>query len=311
VENFADRLIAAVERKGSPVCVGIDPRIDSIPQDILKHARQRTDAGGRVAAALSFSREIIRIVAPHAAAVKPQVAFFEQLGAAGMMAYAETVRSARRAGLIVIGDVKRSDIGSTAEAYAAAHLCDSADGDEVGAFTADAVTVNPYLGSDGVKPFIEAARRHGRGVFILVKTSNPSSSEFQDLDCGGSELFVRVAEKVNEWGADLVGERGYSSVGAVVGATWPEQAARLRQLMPHAWFLVPGYGAQGGGAEDAAPCFNADGLGAIVNSSRGIIQAWKRPPYSYQYGPERWREAVEAAVKDMAADLRRAGSSQQ
>ena len=304
MENFADRLIAAVERKGSPACVGIDPRIESIPDEIINHVRQRTNAGGRAAAALSFSREIIAIVAPYVAAVKPQAAFYEQLGAAGMMAYAETLRAARRAGLIVIGDIKRSDIGSTAEAYAAAHLRETPGGDEVGAFTADAVTVNPYLGSDGIKPFVAAAREQGSGVFILVKTSNASSGEFQDLDCGGRELFVRVAEKVNEWGAELIGARGYSSVGAVVGATWPEQAARLRRIMPQAIFLVPGYGAQGGGPADAAPCFNDDGLGAIVNSSRGIIEAWKRPPYSEQYAPERWRDAIEAAVKDMVADLK-------
>ena len=306
MENFADRLIAAIEEKGSPACVGIDPRVELIPEEITKHSLQRGEGGARVASALAFSREIIQIVAPHVGVVKPQVAFYEALGAAGMMAYAETVRAAGRKGLLVIGDVKRSDIGSTARAYAASHLRELPDADEVGAFTADAVTVNPYLGSDGVEPFIEAASEEGRGVFVLVKTSNPSSAEFQDLKVdGGRELFVNVAEKVNEWGGGLVGKRGYSSVGAVVGATYPEQARTLRAIMPRAYFLVPGYGAQGGSAKDTAACFNDDGLGAIVNSSRGIIYAWTRSPYKEQYGEKRWREAVEAAVKDMVADLKK------
>lgn len=305
MDNFADSLIAAVEKKGSPACVGIDPRPGLIPQEITKGIRQRTDAGGRVASALAFSREIIEIVAPHVAVVKPQVAFFESLGAAGLMAYAETIAAARRNGLLVIGDIKRSDIGSTAEAYAASHLRQLCDGDEVGSLAADAATVNPYLGSDGVMPFIEAASDEGRGVFVLVKTSNPSSAEFQDLKVGdGPELFMKVAEKVNEWGAGLVGRRGYSSVGAVVGATYPEQASRLRAVMPKSYFLVPGYGAQGGSAKDVAPSFNSDGLGAVVNSSRGIIYAWTRSPYKEEYGERRWREAVEAAVKDMVAELR-------
>ena len=307
MENFADRLIAAIEKKGGPACVGIDPRVALIPDEITRHTRQRTEASARVASVLAFSREIIDIVAPLVAVVKPQVAFFESLGAAGMMAYAETVRAARSKGLLVIGDVKRGDIGSTAEAYAASHLREAPDAAEVGSLAADAVTVNPYLGSDGVMPFIEAAKDEGKGVFVLVKTSNPSSAEFQDLKVAdGAELFVKVAEKVNEWGKDLLGARGYSCVGAVVGATYPEQAARLRALMPHAYFLVPGYGAQGGSARDVMPCFNSDGLGAIVNSSRGITYAWTRSPYKEEYGEARWRDAVEAAAKDMLTDLRQA-----
>jgi len=304
LENFADRLIAAIEEKGSAACVGLDPRPELIPEEIMKCSRQRTEAGGRVAAALSFAREIIEIVAPHVAVVKPQAAFYERLGAAGMMAYAETVASAKRKGLLVVGDVKRSDIGSTAEAYAAGHLRQQPGGEEVGPLAADAVTVNPYLGSDGVAPFVDAAKEEGRGVFVLVKTSNPSSAEFQDLKVDGTELFVKVAQKVNEWGGTLIGKRGYSSVGAVVGATYPEQAAALRAIMPTAFFLVPGYGAQGGSAKDVAACFNSDGLGAVVNSSRGIIYAWTRSPYKEEYGAARWREAVEAATKAMAADLK-------
>jgi len=312
MEHFADRLIAAIEKKGTPACVGIDPVYELIPSEIRRCAKEQCAAGARAACVMAFHEEIIGIVAPYVPIVKPQVAFYELMGAAGMAAYADVLRRAGEKGLLVIGDVKRGDIGSTAEAYAAAHLgeisCAGAGPcacphDQL--FVADAITVNPYLGSDGVQPFIEAARQSGRGIFVLVKTSNKSSGEFQDLVTGDAELFAKVARKVDEWGrqAGLIGKRGYSCVGAVVGATYPEQAARLRKLMPAAYFLVPGYGAQGGSAKDVAPCFNADGLGAIVNSARGIIYAWTRSPYKERFGEARWREAVEAAVKDMVADL--------
>jgi len=307
MENFADRLIAAIETKGTPACVGIDPVYELIPAEITRCAKEPCAAGARAACVMAFHEEIIEIVAPHVPAVKPQVAFYEMMGAAGMAAYADALRRAAQKGLIVIGDVKRGDIGSTAQAYAAAHLGEIPPHVHDQLFVADAITVNPYLGSDGVKPFIEAARRSGRGIFVLVKTSNKSSGEFQDLVAGDSELFVKVAGKVNEWGTQpgLIGSRGYSCVGAVVGATYPEQAARLRKLMPAAYFLVPGYGAQGGSAKHVAPCFNPDGLGAIVNSARGIIYAWTRSPYKERFGEARWRDAVEAAVKDMVADLMR------
>ena len=304
MENFADRLIAALEQKGTAACVGIDPQFHMIPDEIKHCAKDGCAAGARAACTVAFHQEIIEIVAPHVAVVKPQVAFYEMLGAAGMAAYADVLHRATQKGLIVIGDIKRGDIGSTAEAYAAAHLGEVPAREHNGLLVADAVTVNPYLGSDGVKPFIRAAAETGRGVFVLVKTSNKSSGEFQDVKTErGRELFMTVAEKVHEWGGGLVGTRGYSSVGAVVGATYPEQAARLRAAMPNAYFLVPGYGAQGASAKDVAPCFKPDGLGAIVNSSRGIIYAWTRSPYKEAYGEKRWREAVEAAVKDMIADL--------
>ena len=304
MENFADRLIAALEQKGTAACVGIDPQFHMIPDEIKHCAKDGCAAGARAACVAAFHQEIIEIVAPHVAVVKPQVAFYEMLGAAGMAAYADVLHRATQKGLIVIGDIKRGDIGSTAEAYAAAHLGEVPAREHNGLLVADAVTVNPYLGSDGVKPFIRAAAETGRGVFVLVKTSNKSSGEFQDVKTeSGRELFMTVAEKVHEWGGGLVGTRGYSSVGAVVGATYPEQAARLRAAMPNAYFLVPGYGAQGACAKDVAPCFKPDGLGAIVNSSRGIIYAWTRSPYKEAYGEKRWREAVEAAVKDMIADL--------
>ncbi len=287
---FADRLMAEMISKRSQVVVGIDPRLEQLPPEL---------AGMPPADAfVAFAHGVVEAVAEHAAAVKPQVAFFEALGCEGMRAYAETVRIAREAGLLVIGDVKRSDIASTAAAYATAHL--GADG---GDFVADAVTVNPYLGADGVRPFLDAAAAHGRGVFALVKTSNPSSADIQDLDCGGRPLYERVAELVEEWGAPLRGESGYSSLGAVVGATYPQELARLRELMPHTPFLVPGFGAQGGGVDEVKAAFDPDGLGAVVNSSRGIIFAYEKEPYRTEFGPGRWREAVRAAAEEMRGEL--------
>jgi orotidine-5'-phosphate decarboxylase len=288
--HFADRLMAEVARKRSQVVVGIDPRAGQLPPEL---------AGMALAEAfVAFARGVIEAVAEHAAAVKPQVAFYEALGCEGMRAYAETIRVARAAGLLVIGDVKRSDIASTAAAYAAAHV-----GAEDGDFVADAATVNPYLGADGVRPFLDAAAKCGRGVFALVKTSNPSSADIQDLDCGGRPLYERVAELVEAWGEPLRGESGYSSLGAVVGATYPQELARLRGLMPHTPFLVPGFGAQGGGVEEVKAAFDADGLGAVVNSSRGIIYAYEREPYRSRFGAGRWREAVWAAAEEMKEEL--------
>jgi len=312
MENFADRLIAAIEKKGTPACVGIDPQFDSLPTEIRECAVEKNAAGAQAACIIAFQQEVLDIVAPYVATVKLQSAFYEMLGTAGVQAYADAVNRATLKGLIVIGDVKRNDIGSTAEAYAAAHLRVFPQDANYLSLGVDAVTVNPYLGSDGVEPFIKAAKETGRGVFILVKTSNKSSGDFQDLKVEGNgrtetsvELFVKVAEKVNEWGSSpgLVGKRGYSCVGAVVGATYPEQAARLRKLMPKAYFLVPGYGAQGGSGKDVVPCFNSDGRGAIVNSSRGIIYAWTRSPYKEQFGEARWRDAIDAATKAMIADI--------
>lgn len=293
--NFADLLIAEIERKQSCVVVGLDPRPDAIPAAVC--ARYVEAESGRAAAAMAiaaFNSRIIEIVAPHVCAVKPQIAFYEQFGWEGVRAYAWTVDRAHEAGLLVIGDVKRGDIGSTAQAYAEAHF---------EAFDADAVTLNPYLGTDSIQPFLDMAELHAKGAFVLVKTSNPSSSELQDLDAGGRPLYMKVAELLEQWGADLVGERGYSSIGAVVGATYPEEAARLRRALPKSIFLVPGFGAQGATADDCRPCFNADGLGAIVNSSRGIIFAWERPRWRERFGESQWEKAIEAAVVQMKEEL--------
>lgn len=291
--NFADRVMAATREKKSCVVVGLDPRADSLPAEFgLSPGKEIGDE--RIADAIvEFNRRVIRAVAPVAAAVKPQVAFYEQFGWHGMRAYAETIALAHEAGLIVIGDVKRSDIGATAEAYANAHL---------GKLNADAVTVNPYLGSDGIKPFTEFCK-WGKGVFVLVKTSNPSSAELQDWPGEGQALFHRVAALVETWGAAHRGECGYSAVGAVVGATFPKVAAELRQAMPHTIFLLPGYGAQGADAEACRACFRSDGFGALVSSSRGVIFAWKSEPWRSRYGEAKWEAAVQAAAIEMRDSL--------
>jgi len=305
-KNFADRLMDCVKEKRSQVIVGLDPRVENLPEEF----HPRTDDGdgwnprSAAHAVMAFNRAVIDAVVDHAVGVKPQIAFYERFGCEGMHAYASTIRYAREKGLIVLGDVKRNDIASTAEAYAIAHLGGTGDvsapSDD---FVVDAVTVNAYLGSDCIRPFVEAAAANGRGVFALVKTSNPSSGEIQDLKCGRALLYERVAELVDEWGDAYRGHGGYSLLGAVVGATYPEELETLRGLMPHAPLLVPGYGAQGGGVDDVMGAFHADGLGAVVNSSRGIIFAWQRTPYKEKYGAERWREAVWAAAADMRQQI--------
>jgi orotidine-5'-phosphate decarboxylase len=302
--NFADRLNAAIKHKQSCTVVGIDPRLSQLPAPLLEKYPNASDSLKEAADAYrDFGCRIAELVAPLVPAVKPQVAFFERLGPAGMDAYADVCAKASDLGLLVIADVKRSDIGSTAQAYADAYL-GPVDGSGPPGFETDAVTVNAYLGSDGVQPFVEAAKANGKGVFILVRTSNPSAGEFQDLKHEGKVVFEHVAEKVKEWGQELIGESGYSSVGAVVGATYPQEAAFLRAMMPQTPFLVPGYGAQGGGAEDVRPSFNGDGLGAIVNASRSILFAHSRDPWKEKFGEARWEEAVVAATEEMNDDLR-------
>jgi len=289
-ENFADRLLAAIEAKGSPVCVGLDPDLERLPKELGA-------AADPVAAVETFCREVLRAVAPIVPAVKPQAAYFEQLGPEGVAAYFRTAALARRLGLIVVGDVKRGDIGSTARAYAAAHL----EGDEA----PDAVTVSGYFGADGLAPFLDVARRRGRGVFVLVRTSNPSAAEVQDFaDATGTKLFEHLASRLAELGAaeGLLGRRGYSCLGAVVGATWPQEARRLRELMPQQVFLVPGYGAQGATAADCAAAFRPDGTGALVNASRSVLYAHGRSEYA---GLD-WRAAIAAAARAFAEDIRRA-----
>ena len=234
--------------------------------------------------------------------MKPQIAMYEQFGIEGLKVYDKTVKYCQEKGLVVIGDAKRGDIGSTSAAYATAHLGKVKVGNSIcSAFNTDFLTVNPYLGTDGVKPFVDVCNAENRGIFVLVKTSNPSSGEFQDRLVDGRPLYELVAEKVVEWGeASMDGD--YSNVGAVVGATYPEMSKILRKLMPKTYFLVPGYGAQGGTAKDLMHCFNEDGLGAVVNSSRGIIAAYKQEKYA-KFGPEHFAEASRQAVVDMIADI--------
>ena len=289
-EKFADRLTALIEARRSQIVVGLDPRLERIPEQV-----SRASGAGDVIEA--FNRLVIDAVAEETIAVKCQVAFYEKHGLQGMRAYARTLEYARGKGLITIGDVKRNDIGSTAEAYASAHL---ASGSE---FAADAITVNPYLGADGITPFLEKAATGGRGVFVLVKTSNPSSGDVQDLECAGVPLYEHIAGLVENWGEPYRGKRGYSLLGAVVGATYPDELARLRALMPHTLFLVPGYGAQGAGVDQVVSAFDGQGLGALVSSSRGIVYAYEQPPYSENYAPDGWQEAVREAARQMRQQI--------
>jgi orotidine-5'-phosphate decarboxylase len=264
--SFADRLIEQILAKDSRCVVGLDPRIDQMPAFV---------GSGACSAITNFHELILDAVADLVPAVKPQLAFFEQYGIAGMQAFENTVRAARERGLLVIADGKRNDISSTAEAYANAYLGG-------GGFDCDALTVTPYLGRDSLAPFVDACKRQGKGLFVVLKTSNPGSKDFEDqrLAETGRPLYEKIAGALNELGRDLVGESGYSSIGAVIGATFPEEGRRLRSLMPKALILVPGYGAQGGSAKAAAECFNDDGLGAVVNSSRGITYAFGNPDIS-------------------------------
>jgi len=294
---FADRLAQAVRRLRSPVVVGLDPRWEELPDSL--RADHGNDYAAMAAAYASFCKQVIDVVAPLVPAVKPQAAFFEELGPAGMSALSDVITYARSQDLLVIVDGKRNDIGSTAAAYARGYL-----GRGQSAWNADALTVSPYLGGDSLAPFVEVARERSAGLFVLVKTSNPGGGMLQDVVADGRPLYRRVAELVEQLASDAAGDCGYGSIGAVVGATYPEQLAELRSAMPHTWFLVPGYGSQGGTAADVAGGFDEGGLGAIVNNSRGILFAYRRPEYAERFGAARWQEATEAATHDMIAQLR-------
>lgn len=301
--HFADRLTNAIADKKSPICVGLDPRYNQIPQHVRdKQVEKFGKTRKAIAAAiLEFNIHIIEAVKDIVPVVKPQIAFYEMYGAEGIWAYNATCKYAQEQGLIVIADAKRNDIGSTCEAYAQGFL-GTVDvfGEQEDVYFCDSLTVTPYLGSDGIKPFTKQCEENDKGIFVLVKTSNPSSGEIQDVTTGDQAIHEHVAELVSSWGADLIGESGFSAVGAVVGATYPEEARYLRSIMPHAIFLVPGYGAQGGGAEDVKPCFHENGTGAIVNSSRGIIFAYEK---NDAFGPENYDEAARAAALAMKEDL--------
>ena len=294
--QFAERLVAAVRDKGNPVLVGLDPRAESLPPGLIGGPGWEATAS----AFALFCRGVIDVVAPLAPAVKPQAAFFEQLGPPGMRALKEVIDYAAAQGLLVILDGKRNDIGSTAAGYAEAYL----GAGTASAWGCDALTVSPYLGDDSLTPFVETAKARNAGIFVLVKTSNPGGGRFQDIVADGQPLYRHVADYVESLAAATRTGTKYGLVGAVVGATYPAQLAELRQAMPQTWFLIPGFGAQGGTASDCAPAFDAQGLGAIVNNSRGIIFAHSRPEYRERFGPARWQESVEAATREMIEQLR-------
>ncbi len=301
-----DKLIEKIRETDAPVVVGLDPMLSYIPQAILTKAMDKYGESLEAAAEAvwQFNKAIVDNLYDLIPAVKPQIAMYEQFGVPGLAVYEKTVSYCQGKGLIVIGDIKRGDIGSTSAAYAAGHLGSVQIGSRAfSGFHEDFATVNPYLGSDGVKPFLDVCQKENRGIFVLVKTSNPSSGEFQDQKIDGVPLYELVGRKVAEWGEEMTGRFGYSSVGAVVGATYPEMGRELRRIMPHSYILVPGYGAQGGTAEDLKPFFNDDGLGAIVNSSRGIICAYKNEKYK-AFGEAAFEYAARQAVIDMIDDIR-------
>lgn len=293
-----DKLIEGIKATRCPVCVGLDTMHTYLPAEFRVDQSKPLKSIAR--AILDFNREILDSVADLVPSVKVQVAYYEQYGAPGMKAFEKTVAYAKKMGLTVIADVKRNDIGSTAAAYSSAYLGGVKIGEErFFPCDADCITVNPYLGIDGVQPFLNDCKKYNKGIFILVKTSNPSSGEFQDLKVNRKTVYQRVADKVDEWGKNLMGEYGYSNVGAVVGATYPEQAADLRRRHPSTFFLIPGYGAQGATAEDIAVNFDANGLGGVINSSRGILLAYRQPKYQGM----NFKEAARAAVLDMKKDI--------
>jgi orotidine-5'-phosphate decarboxylase len=281
------------------VLVGLDPRYEQLPER-LRAGGDQADLPTRARAFAEFCRGIIDVVAPLVPAVKPQAAFFEELGPAGMQVLAQVIEYAQARGLLVILDGKRNDIGTTAAAYANAYL----GARPTSAWGADALTVSPYLGDDSLTPFVETATARGAGIFVLVKTSNPGGGMFQDLTTDGQPLYRHVASRVQELASQTQGACGYGAVGAVVGATYPRQVAELREAMPNTWFLVPGFGSQGGSARDVAAAFDSTGLGAIVNNSRAIIFAHARKEYAERFGASRWQEAVAAATREMIDELR-------
>jgi len=306
--HFADRMIDAIEQKQAPLCIGLDPMYERLPKQIREiAAKARGDLAEQAAAAREFCQSVIDIAADQVPCVKLQSACFERCGPSGMKAYFEVVDYAHESGLLVIGDVKRADIGSTAEAYAVAHLEEVflGEGDKEHPVAVDAVTVNPYFGVDGVQPFVEVAKAGGQGVIVVIRTTNPSARDFQDIkDADGRRVFERIAERVNDWAnqAGCVGDSGYSLVGAVVAATYPEDTKLLREMMPNSLFLVPGVGAQGGTIADAAQAFHDDGWGALVTVSRSVIYAWERPEYQH-LGEVNWEDAIEVSMMDAKGAL--------
>ena len=301
-----DRLIEKIKETNNPTVVGLDPRLSYIPEHIVNECYEKYGKTPKAVAEafFIFNKEIIDATYDLIPAVKPQVAMYEMFGPEAMECYIRTIQYAKSKGLIIIGDIKRSDIASTAESYSDGHIGRvDIGGEKLEIYYEDFITLNPYLGIDSIEPYFNNCKEYERGMFVLVKTSNPNSGELQDLDVNGMKLYEKVGLLTEKWGEEFRGEYGYSSVGAVVGATHPSQAEELRKLMPHTFFLVPGYGAQGGKAEDLAVCFDENGLGAIINSSRGIISAYKLDKYKDKFSEKDFAKASRQAVIDMRDDL--------
>ncbi len=303
-----DQLIKRIDELNNPTVVGLDPQLKFIPGHIKEKAFEEFGKTPRGAAMsfLEFNQGIIDEIHDLVPAVKPQIAMYEQFGYEGIKAYMETIEYAKKKGLIVIGDVKRGDIASTATAYSHGHIGRvDVEGVAHEVFKEDFITVSPYLGYDSIEPYVPDLERYNKGLFVLVKTSNPNSKEIQNLTIEGELLYEKVAKLLKSWGGKVMGEMGYSRIGAVVGATHPDDAARVRKILPDTFFLVPGYGAQGATAEDLKPNFNPGGKGAIINSSRGIIAAYKKPEYEKNFSGKEFHKAARQAVIDMKQDLQR------
>lgn len=308
--NFADRIISAVSVKHSFVVVGLDPQFGRIPGHIRRNKQLEFGASFRAIseAILEFNRRIIDAIAIYAVAVKPQIAFYEKYGYWGVKAFYDTITYAKSKDLLVIADAKRGDIDSTAQAYSSAFLGEAEfwNGTNQRIFDADALTVNPYLGSDGIEPFKQDSIRYGKGIFVVVRTSNKSAGDIQDLETSQGKLYERVGELVEIWGEGTEGISGYRSIGAVVGATYPQEAEKLRQIIPNSFFLVPGYGTQGACANDVVSCFNPDGYGAVVNSSRALIFAYQDSPWRERYSEMEFDQAAVAATISMRDEINEA-----
>ena len=301
--NAIDRLINKIKETNNPTVIGLDPRYELLPKCVLEKYPNTLE--GVSQAIVEYNKALIDETYDVIPAVKPQIAFYEMFGIPGMKAFEETCKYAKQKGMIVIADIKRGDIGSTAQGYSNAYLGKTKIGEkEESIFDVDFVTVNPYMGTDCVKPFIEDCKKYGKGIFILVKTSNPSSGELQDVKLeNGEEVYVKVAKLVEEWGKDLRGENGYSSIAAVVGATYPKQLKQIREIAPHTYFLIPGYGAQGGKVEDIALGFDKNGLGGIVNASRSLMCAYKSELWKDKFAEKDYAKATRAEALRMKEEL--------
>lgn len=302
-DNAIDRLIEKIKETKNPTVMGLDPRYEMLPNCVTKKYPKTLE--GVSQAIIEYNKALIDATYDIIPAIKPQVAFYEMFGIPGMKALEETCSYAKEKGMIIIADAKRGDIGSTAAGYSNAYLGKTKIGDiEQSIFDIDFLTVNPYMGTDCVKPFVEDCKKYGKGLFVLVKTSNPSSGELQDLKLeSGEEVYTKVANLVEKWGEDLRGEYGYSSIAAVVGATYPEQLKSIRETAPHTYFLIPGYGAQGGKAEDIALGFDKEGLGGIVNASRSLMCAYKSDKWKEQFDEKDYAKATRAEAIRMRDEI--------